>query len=191
MTMTNAPIDNELTASESIITVDLINKATGATYAGAGVYGTNTLAQVLEEYAGDIGIDPSGKVIFINKRTNDCTSDSAATVAALGLQDGDVLSITDDAHVASEDDIIQIDLLNQISGTTFPKVSVYGYNTMFDVLDEYAGDIGIDPNSSKIIFTNKRTGEATCNSDTTVAAFGLCNGDVLAVADNGGVAAGN
>lgn len=83
---------------------------------------------------------------------------------------------------------INIDLTNKISGATVPKVPVYGKNTLGQVLQEYAADIGVNPKDSKIIFENKRTGRSTSDTKETVEGFDLCEGDVLAVEDNAGVA---
>lgn len=99
--MTNYPIDGALAASEETFEIDLLNKVTGATYAQAAVYGTNTLGQVLQEYAVDIGVNPhDSKILFENKRTGASTSDTNETVEGLGLQEGDVLAISDNAGVA-------------------------------------------------------------------------------------------
>lgn len=48
--MTNYSIDSALTAAEGTINIDLVNKATGATYCQTAVLGTNTLGQILNEY---------------------------------------------------------------------------------------------------------------------------------------------
>ena len=99
--MTNNPIDTALNAAEATFEIDLINKVTGTTYPQATVYGTNTLGQILNEYAEDIGINrKTAKVLFENKRTGDSTSDSNETVDGLGLRAGDVLAISDDCPVA-------------------------------------------------------------------------------------------
>lgn len=83
---------------------------------------------------------------------------------------------------------INIDLTNKISGATVPKVPVYGKNTLGQVLQEYAADIGVNPKDSKIIFENKRTGKSTSDTNETVEGFDLREGDVLAIGDNAGVA---
>ena len=99
--MTNYSIDSALTAAEGTINIDLVNKATGATYCQTAVLGTNTLGQILNEYAGDLGVNPKDpKILFENKRTGASTSDSQETVDGLGLEDGDVLAIVDNAGVA-------------------------------------------------------------------------------------------
>ena len=101
--MTNYPIDAALTASEKTLNITLLNKPTGTTYPGAPVYVTNTMKQVLTEYAPDLGINPGDtKIIFENKRTGASTSDLSETVEGLGLQDGDVLAISDNAGVAGD-----------------------------------------------------------------------------------------
>ena len=99
--MTNYPIDDALNAAEEILEIDLYNKAAGTTYARAAVYGVNTLNQVLKEYAKDIGVNfETRKIIFETKRTGVSTSDGNETVEGLGLQNGDVLAISDDSNVA-------------------------------------------------------------------------------------------
>ncbi len=99
--MTNNSIEAALDAVEATFEIDLINKVTGTTYPQAAVYGTNTLGQILNEYADDIGVNrKTAKVLFENKRTGNSTSDSNETVEGLGLQAGDVLAISDDCPVA-------------------------------------------------------------------------------------------
>lgn len=99
--MKNYPINDALEMAESAYTIDLLNKVTGTTYPQAAVYGTNTLGQVLEEYAVDIGVNPKdSKILFENKRTGSSTSDTNETVDGLDLQGGDVLAISDNAGVA-------------------------------------------------------------------------------------------
>lgn len=99
--MTNYPIDDALAVSEGTFEIDLLNKVTGTTYPQAAVYGANTLGQVLEEYAVDIGVNPhDSKILFENKRTGASTSDLSETVEGLGLQEGDVLAVSDNAGVA-------------------------------------------------------------------------------------------
>ena len=102
MTLTNMPIDAALDALEAAsFEVDLMNKVSGALYTRACVYGTNTLGQVVQEYGPDIGVNPKDdKILFENKRTGASTSDLNETVEGLGLQEGDVLSVTDNAGVA-------------------------------------------------------------------------------------------
>ena len=186
--MTNYPIDAALTASEKTLNITLLNKPTGTTYPGAPVYVTNTMKQVLTEYAPDLGINPSDtKIIFENKRTGASTSDLSETVEGLGLQDHDVLAISDNAGVAGDMDFI-ITLLNKPTGTTYPDAPVYTTNTMKQVLTEYAPDLGINPSDTKIIFENKRTGASTSDLSETVEGLGLQAGDVLAISDNAGVA---
>lgn len=99
--MTNYPIDDALAAAEDTFEIDLLNKVTGTTYPQAAVYSTNTLGQILSEYAVDIGVNPNdGKILFENKRTGASTSDTNESIEGLGLQDGDVLAISDNAGVA-------------------------------------------------------------------------------------------
>lgn len=81
-----------------------------------------------------------------------------------------------------------ITLLNKVTGTTLEDVPVLEANTMKQILETYAVDIGIDINDSKIIFENKRTGKSTSDSSETVKALELENGDILAISDNCGVA---
>lgn len=101
MTLTNMPIDATLDALEAAsFEIDLMNKVSGVLYTRACVYGTNTLGQVLQEYAADIGVNPREKVLFENKRTAASTSDPTETVEGLGLREGDVLAISDNAGVA-------------------------------------------------------------------------------------------
>lgn len=99
--MTNNSIDAALDAVEATFEIDLINKATGTTYPQAAVYGTNTLGQILNEYAEDLGVNKKDpKIIFENKRTGKTTPNSSETVEGLGLQAGDVLAISDNCGVA-------------------------------------------------------------------------------------------
>lgn len=99
--MTNYPIDGALAATEGAFEIDLLNKVTGTTYPQAAVYGTNTLRQIVEEYAVDLGVNPNdSKILFENKRTGASTSDNHETVRGLDLQEGDVLAISDNAGVA-------------------------------------------------------------------------------------------
>lgn len=95
--MANNSIEPTLDAVETIFEIDLINKATGTTYPQAAVYGTNTLGQILNEYAEDLGINKKHPEIicFENKRTGKTTRNSNETVEGLGLQAGDVLAIRD------------------------------------------------------------------------------------------------
>ena len=189
-TMTNYPVDGALADSERVIEIDLLNKVTGTNYPQAAVYGENTLNQVLQEYAADIGVNPNdSKIIFENKRTGRSTSDKNETVNGLELIKGDVLAISDNAGVAGNtEEVIEIDLLNKVTGTNYPQAAVYGENTLGQVLQEYAVDIGVNPNDSKVIFENKRTGRSTSDKNETVNGLELIKGDVLAISDNAGVA---
>lgn len=90
--------------------------------------------------------------------------------------------------LAANEGAFEIDLLNKITGTTYPQVAVYGGNTLGQVLKEYAVDIGINPNVSKIIFENKRTAASTNDTNETVGGLGLQEDDVLAISDAGVVA---
>ena len=95
---------------------------------------------------------------------------------------------TMDTAFDAVEDVMEVDLLNKVTGTTYPKAAVCGTNTRGQVLNEYAGDIGVNPNDSKILFENKRTGASTSDASETVEGLGLQGGDVLAVSDNAGVA---
>lgn len=86
------------------------------------------------------------------------------------------------------DEVFEIDLLNKVTGTTYPQAAVYGTNTLGQVLQEYAVDIGVNPHDSKILFENKRTGASTSDTNETVGGLDLQEGDVLAISDNAGVA---
>ena len=80
--------------------IDLLNRMTGVCYPKALVCDDNTLGQILKEYAEDLGFQPEdSKYLFKNKRTGDATSDSSETVAGLKLQTGDILVISDNAHI--------------------------------------------------------------------------------------------
>ncbi len=81
----------------------------------------------------------------------------------------------------------EIDLLNKATGVTFPKVAVYGNNTLGQLLAEYAADIGMNPNDM-VLFENKRTGATTSDKNETVSGLGLTENDILAVSDNARVA---
>ncbi len=98
--MDNYPINEALDNMEDSFEIDLVNKVTGATYANAPVMTVNTMAQIMQEYAADIGINPNKKVQFVNKRTGQETAEKDCTVEALGLKAGDVLSVCDDGNVA-------------------------------------------------------------------------------------------
>ena len=104
--MMNYPIDEALDMAEAgavndeLITIDLVRKASGKTKSGVAVYGTNTLQQLVDAYAGSLGIGSNAKITFTNKRTMQETSDPNMTIAQLGLQNGDVLALADDANVA-------------------------------------------------------------------------------------------
>lgn len=187
--MTNYPIDGALAATEGVFEIDLLNKATGTNYTKAAVCGANTLGQVLKGYAADIGVNPNdSKIIFENKRTGASTSDANETVESLGLQEGDVLAFSDNAGVAADEEAFDIVLLNKATGTTYPRAVVYSVNTLGQVIKEYAADIGVNPNDSKILFENKRTGASTSDTNETVGGLQLQAGDVLAICDNAGVA---
>lgn len=99
--MKNASIDGALLSAQEAYEIDLVNKATATTYPRASIYGSNTLGQILQEYAVDIGVNPNDrKIIFENKRTGVSTSDTDETAEGLGLEAGDVLAVSDNAGVA-------------------------------------------------------------------------------------------
>ncbi len=94
--MTNNSIDNTFDENEAIIEIDLVNRNTGATYPLARVYGENTLGQILDEYAEDIGVNKDYRFVsFENKRTGYATRDRNETVERCGLKQGDLLVISD------------------------------------------------------------------------------------------------
>ena len=187
--MTNYPIDGALAAAEGAIEIDLLCEPTGTTYAKAAVFHTNTMQQIVDEYGPDIGVNPrDSKILFENKRTGASTSDTNETIEGLGLLDGDVLAISDNAGVAADEEPFEIDLLNKVTGTNYPKAAVYAANTLGQVSQEYGVDLGINPNDSKILFENKRTGASTSDTNETVGGLDLQEGDVLAISDNAGVA---
>ncbi|WP_373219023.1 hypothetical protein [Ruminococcus sp. 5_1_39BFAA] len=86
-------------AAENEFPVEILNKASGATYPDAYVTAENTLGQIIDEYGSDIGIT-RGSVVFENKRTGASTSDRNETVKGFGLEAGDVLAVSDDGRVA-------------------------------------------------------------------------------------------
>lgn len=93
-----------------------------------------------------------------------------------------------DAALAASEGAYNIDLLNKVTGTNYPQAAVYGSNTLGQVIQEYGNDIGVNPNDSKVLFENKRTGVATSDQSETIEGLGLKEGDVLAISDNAGVA---
>lgn len=93
-----------------------------------------------------------------------------------------------DSALAAAEGIFEIDLLNKVTGTSYPKAAVCGANTLGQVSQEYGADLGINPKDSKILFENKRTGVSTSDTGETVESLGLQEGDVLAISDNAGVA---
>ena len=189
--MTNEPIYGLLDAAEEVIEIAITSDGSGATFPKARAYMNNTLGQLLDGYAKDIGVDPkSEKIIFINSRTNKSTSDKNMTVEEFGLFSGDVLKIEDDSGVAgfsdeeidmefANDEIIEISLKNQVSGATYPHARVYVNNTLGQLLDVFAKDVGVNPNYQKIFFVNKRNKKSTNDKNMTVEEFGLLTGDVL------------
>lgn len=93
-----------------------------------------------------------------------------------------------DGALDATEGAFEIDLLNMISGTTYPNAKVYLANTLSQIVDEYHTDIGINA-KAKIHFKNKRTGYTTSDSTLTVGELDLQKGDVLAISDDGDVAA--
>lgn len=99
--MNNYPVDEVLNDMEEEFEITLMNKESGVTYPDVPVGSENTMGQLLSTYAADIGINAKKtKILFINKRTGDGTSDLAATVRDLGLKEGDVLAVAEDGIVA-------------------------------------------------------------------------------------------
>lgn len=87
-------------AEENIITINILNKATGALYKDAAVRPNNTLGQILEEYGQDVGVNLKKKVQFTNKRTSETTVNGDLLVRDFDLQEGDALALLDDSVVA-------------------------------------------------------------------------------------------
>ena len=77
----------------------------------------------------------------------------------------------------------EINVTHKLKGTTYPKVIVFGSNTLDQILKEYAGDIGINPNAHWIKFENKRTVVQTSDKTMTITEFGLIGGDHLLFID--------
>ena len=99
--MNNNTVDQALDNAETTVTIDLVNTASGAIYQQASFYESNTMADVLGEYAMDIGVDAGrAKLIFTNKRTGVSTSQRTDTIKSLDLHDGDTLGVCDDGDVA-------------------------------------------------------------------------------------------
>lgn len=82
----------------------------------------------------------------------------------------------------------EIELLNKVTNAGYPRAGGVSEQHARPDSGEYAVDLGVDPDDSKVNFENKRTGETTPKRDMTVAEFGLQAGDVLVVYDNAGVA---
>ena len=99
--MNNNTVDQALDNAETTVTIDLVNTASGAIYPQASFYESNTMADVLGEYAMDIGVDAGrAKLIFTNKRIGVSTSQRTDTIKSLDLHDGDTLGVCDDGDVA-------------------------------------------------------------------------------------------
>ena len=85
----------------------------------------------------------------------------------------------------------EIELLNKVTNAGYPRAEVYPNNTLGQILVEYAVDLGVDPDDSKVNFENKRTGETTPKRDMTVAGFGWkAVGSWVATAKGGGAQRG-
>ncbi len=90
--------------------------------------------------------------------------------------------MTNDHPAADQDTaaaVLEIHLENALTGATYPSVPVYGVNTMKQILEEYAEDIGIRPDKEWLCFRNRRTGLEVSDANTTVQALGLEPGDTL------------
>mgnify|MGYP007064544974 CR=1 FL=1 len=82
----------------------------------------------------------------------------------------------------------EIELLNKVTNAGYPRAEVYPNNTLGQILVEYAVDLGVDPDDSKVNSRTSAPAETTPSATMTVAEFGLQAGDVLVVYDNAGVA---
>lgn len=76
-------------------------------------------------------------------------------------------------------------------GVSFQKTSikVLSANTLGQVFNKTAQEIGIDPRKDNSIFMNEQTGSSTTDSTMTVGEFGLINGSTVVVHPDGKVAA--
>ena len=90
--------------------------------------------------------------------------------------------------VAVAEKTIEINLINKASGVYFPCVPVYEGNTLGQILEEYAEDLGLDIHAGKYIFENRSNGLSTSDILVTVRDFGLQDGGELVLLDEGGVA---
>lgn len=93
-----------------------------------------------------------------------------------------------DGALAAAESAFEIELLNKVTGTTYPRAAVYGVNTLGQIIQGYSEDLGVNPKDRKILFENKRTGASTSDANSTVEGLGLREGDVLAISDDGVVA---
>ena len=92
---------NNANENDGAFEIDVTNKLSGVFVDGkVRVLPENTLGQILQNYADDIGVEKSKAVIFENKRTNKETTDRTMTVSKFELRNGDVLSMNDDGSVA-------------------------------------------------------------------------------------------
>ncbi len=98
--MLNYQNDGDVAAAERIITIGVLNGVTHESIPGGiPVYRINTLGQVLERYAADIGMEwYDDWVCFQNRRTGAETMDANQTIGSLDLNEGDTLSISQYAH---------------------------------------------------------------------------------------------
>lgn len=83
---------------------------------------------------------------------------------------------------------IQVKIRNKITGAA-DGIPVLPENTLGQILDQYGKAIGIRPNRQAYFFFNERLGKTTSDSSATVSEFGLAEGDVLGITDEGTVAA--
>ncbi|MBQ7715347.1 MAG: hypothetical protein IJT70_05715 [Clostridia bacterium] len=98
--MNNETLNNAISSAEREIEISLINNTAGNTkVAGVPVNVRNTLWQIVDQYAEDLGIDKEAELLFTNKRTGKQTADKNMTVSDFGLDEGDCLLISDDATV--------------------------------------------------------------------------------------------
>ncbi len=83
---------------EGIIKIDLVNRLNGKFYLNVRLYPENSMAQILTEFAKELGIDPRKNILFLNKRTGKETEDRSVAAGELGLETGDVLVICEDVY---------------------------------------------------------------------------------------------
>lgn len=187
--MTNYGIDELMNQNEGIININLVNGDNGKSCDGLlPVYLDNTLGDIIDECGRDIQINFQEDLEF-STAGHEHVTDRSVTVQQMGLTEGSTLVVRTKAGTsekASEKEFA-ITVKHQESGANV-KAKVSAGMTLGNVLNEYAGKIGIDASDSKVIFRNQRTEETTSDKAETVGAFGLYEGDVLTIQDNGGVA---